>query len=146
MHLHIFTMCKQLSFYFSMCFEGSPQKRRAFLLREIFPSILLCSHVLIKRKLFTGVEVFVFMSSPRVWEHPQSHTFRRTHLCMNLPYNIMWETLNRPKKMNAVSTKALLPFFPPVCPFAPSIFFSSDTQACFALVTSYITAYFAPVK
>jgi hypothetical protein len=30
--------------------------------------------------------------------------------------------LNRPKEMNAVSTKVLLRFFPSVCPFAPSIF------------------------
>jgi len=30
--------------------------------------------------------------------------------------------LNRPKEMNAVSTKVLLQFFPPVCPFALSIF------------------------
>ncbi len=28
---------------------------------------------------------------------------------------------NRPKEMNVVSTKVLLLFFPPVCPFAPSI-------------------------
>ncbi len=32
------------------------------------------------------------------------------------------KTLNRPKEMNAVSTKVLLPFFPPVCTFAPSLF------------------------
>jgi hypothetical protein len=31
--------------------------------------------------------------------------------------------LNRPKEMNVVSTKVVLLFFPPVCPFAPSIFF-----------------------
>jgi len=30
--------------------------------------------------------------------------------------------LNRPKEMNAVSTKVLLRFSPPVCPFAPFIF------------------------
>jgi len=30
--------------------------------------------------------------------------------------------LNRPKEMNAVCTKVLLQFFPPVCPFALSIF------------------------
>jgi hypothetical protein len=32
------------------------------------------------------------------------------------------KTLNRAKEMNAVSTKVLLLFFHPVCPFAPSIF------------------------
>jgi hypothetical protein len=30
--------------------------------------------------------------------------------------------LNRPKQMNAVSTKVLLRFFPPVCPFAALYF------------------------
>jgi len=53
--------------------------------------------------------------------------------------------LNRPKEMNAVSTKVLLLFFPPVCPFAPSRLFSSDTQACFARITSYNIACFALV-
>ncbi len=32
------------------------------------------------------------------------------------------KTVNKPKEMNAVSTKVLLRFFPPVCTFAPSIF------------------------
>ena len=32
------------------------------------------------------------------------------------------KTLNRPKEMNAVSTKVLLRFFPPVCPVARFIF------------------------
>jgi hypothetical protein len=32
------------------------------------------------------------------------------------------KTLNRPKEMNAVSTKVLLRFFPPVCSFARFIF------------------------
>jgi hypothetical protein len=32
------------------------------------------------------------------------------------------KTLTRPKEMNAVSTKVLLRFFPPVCTFAASIF------------------------
>jgi hypothetical protein len=34
----------------------------------------------------------------------------------------MEENINSPKEMNAVSTKGPLLFFPPVCPFAPSMF------------------------
>jgi hypothetical protein len=33
-----------------------------------------------------------------------------------------WKIVNRPKEMNAVSTKVRLQFFPPVCPFARFIF------------------------
>jgi hypothetical protein len=55
------------------------------------------------------------------------------------------KTLNRPKEMNEVCTKVLLQFFPPVCPFAPIRIFSSDTGACFALVTAYSIACFALV-
>jgi hypothetical protein len=103
------------------------------MLREIFPSILLCSQVCIKRKLFTCVEVFVFMGlgTPSV-----SH-LQENPLVHEPPFNIMWKTLNRSKEMNAVSTKVLLQCFPPVCPFAP--------QACFGLVTSYNTACLALV-
>jgi hypothetical protein len=36
-----------------------------------------------------------------------------------------WKILNKPKEMNAVSTKVLLRFFPPVCPFARFILTSS---------------------
>ncbi len=39
---------------------------------------------------------------------------------------ISGKTLNRPKEMNALSTKVVLPFFPPVCTFAPSIFSQVD--------------------
>jgi len=35
------------------------------------PPILMCSHVPIKRELFTCVEVPVLMGSPEVQEHPQ---------------------------------------------------------------------------
>jgi hypothetical protein len=44
------------------------------------------------------------------------HSTIETHL------KIIPKTLNRPKEMNAVSTKVLLRFFPPVCTFAPRIF------------------------
>jgi hypothetical protein len=40
--------------------------------------------------------------------------------------------INVPKEMNAVSTKVMLRFFPPVCPFAPSIF-SQVTPRYFCL-------------
>ncbi len=118
MRLHIFKMCKQLSFI-SLCAVRDLPQEESIMLREIFPSILLCSH---KKKVVYMCGGFWIHGFSRVWEHPQSHTFRRTHLYMNLPYNIMRKRLNRPKEMNAISTKVQLRFFPPVCPFAPSIF------------------------
>ncbi len=51
--------------------------------------------------------------------------------------------LNRPKEMNAVSTKVLLLFFSSSLPICPIHIFSSDTEACFALITSYNIACFA---
>jgi hypothetical protein len=45
--------------------------------------------------------------------------------------------LNRPKEMNAVCIKVLLLFSRPICPISLYIF-SSDTQACFALVSNII--------
>jgi hypothetical protein len=60
------------------------------------PPIFKCSHVLIKRQLFTCVEVTVLMGSPVVQEHPQGlissggpPSIRRTHSYRNLPYNIL---------------------------------------------------------
>ncbi len=66
------------------------------------------------------------------------HTFSSLHFCKDLhrvvyKYNVenckvngshahFLKILHRPKEMNAVSTKVLLGLFPPVCPFAPSIF------------------------
>jgi hypothetical protein len=41
------------------------------------------------------------------------------------------------KEMNVVNTKVLLRFFLQIYPFAPIHIFSSDTHACFALVTSH---------
>jgi hypothetical protein len=42
---------------------------------------------------------------------------------------ISGKTFNRPKEMNAVSTRVVLPFFPPVCSFAPIHCFSSRSDS-----------------
>jgi hypothetical protein len=47
--------------------------------------------------------------------------------------------LDRAKEMNAVSTKVLLQFFLQSAHFFPVHIFSSDIQACFALITTHNT-------
>jgi hypothetical protein len=53
---HIVLRCKNLSFYFSLYFEGSPQQK---IHRELCggrdPTIFLCSHVLMER-FFDGMD------------------------------------------------------------------------------------------
>ncbi len=66
-----------------------------------------------------------------------------THISMTLYF--LWKTLNRPKEMNAVSTKVLLRFFSSSLHFCLIHIFSSDTQACFAVITSYGMECFALV-
>jgi hypothetical protein len=53
--------------------------------------------------------------------------------------------LNQPKEMNVINTKTLSQFFPLIYPFAPSMFFSNDTHACFALVTITYIPRFIPI-
>ncbi len=59
------------------------------------------------------------------------------HLGHSDPSPTSGKMLNRPKKLNAVSTNVLLQFFSPVCPLPHSIFSNKlgDTQAHFALIT-----------
>ncbi len=56
---------KQMSFYFSVYFEGSLP--RAFMPRGGDHPIFKCSHVPIKRQSFMCMEVPVLIGSPEVW-------------------------------------------------------------------------------
>jgi hypothetical protein len=86
-----------LDFYFSVYFEGSPPAQEPKgILSGGHPPIFKCSHIPIKRQLFTCMEVTVLMGSPVVQEHPQGliswgdpPSIRWTHSYRNLLYNIL---------------------------------------------------------
>jgi hypothetical protein len=74
-----------------------------------------------------------------------AHGSRLTIVVVQVGAVKVWETLKQAKGNECSQYKSTLAIFSSSLPICPIHIFSSDTQACFALVTSYNTACFALV-
>jgi hypothetical protein len=144
MHLHSFTMCKQLSFYFSMCFEGSPPREQQYAegVFSFYSSMFSRSH---KKKVVYmcgGLCIHGFswgLGAPSV-SHLQEKSLVHEPPLKHYAKNIKQAQGNEISQYKSTAT-----IFSSSLPICPIHIFSSNTQACFALVTSCNTACFALV-